>query len=114
MTNKEQIDAVLFGNTWDLASKYFHSDFDALTKSWTITKQDVLSHLPPIDTIPWIHLTASLSDGIYLLKNGPTNEYEFYWQERGKIEISSRKNFPTLKTGYEFIISDLCERYQIQ
>jgi hypothetical protein len=100
----EQINAILNGREWALASKYCDGNVDLLASICTITETDLIEYVK-LHGFPsgWLWTSNETYDGLYILGEG--DGWIVYEKERGKIYEETKRQFSTYDEALAYVIT---------
>jgi len=101
---KEQVDAIIHAQTWELANKYLDGDHDRFWQECSVTVNDLVEYVVQ-NGLPkgWAHTSEATFDGVYIVpQNGNWTTYE---QERGRICDESVRFFESYSDGLSYFLT---------
>jgi len=101
---KEQVDAIIHAQTWELANKYLDGDHDRFWQECSVTVNDLVEYVVQ-NGLPkgWAHTSEATFDGVYIVpQNGNWTTYE---QERGRICDESVRFFESYSDALSYFLT---------
>lgn len=92
----EQLEAIVTGRTQQLADKYCMGSEALLSRSWTVSKREVVAYARSGESGSWLRTTPSTADGLYILQRG--SSWTAFFQERGTAH--NEVAFPSFEDAY--------------